>query len=876
MSAKNLLLNFSTPEILEAFLAGTSDAFIVLDAHGNTITCNDKYKSFHYKYVDSALYTGLDYRKVITDSALACMLHHLHKSHAGETVKCTEKFLVNGKAEWYDFEFHPLKNEQGITEGTGIGVFDTTEKNAAIEKLQQSEELFKALVQNSTDVFQLTDHQLHTRYVSNAVTNVLGYTPCQLQGISLLDFIHPDDVNAINHWLNILQQQPGVTHRVEARVKNSHDDWIYIEVNGRNMIGVDHIDAIVINYRDIQLKKMADNALALAEQRMSLLLNNTKESFIVVDSKLCVLTYNKAAQEHMGNFFTKDIQSGISILELVAQDRIEEMMTIFAHVFARKEVTMETDFTDELGDLHVYSHVYRPLITGEEIQGIFITSTNITERKLAEQKVKASEEKYRTIIQESFDAMLINDEQSHIIDASPAIAKVLGFTPEELYGNSIFSLVHEDYHALVNAKLNDVLEAPGRERSIDLRMRHRMGNHVWVEMKTRNMLHNKHIKGLIVLMRDISERKKAEEIISLSEQRFKGLVQSGADMISIIDEEGFVKYSSPTVINVLGNDPIKDIGKNVFAYIHPDDLEWTKQTFTNMLQTGVRKMNFGPYRFPNAKGEYRWLETVVTNLYDDPAVRGIVINSRDVTENKKLNEEQQALTEELMKNNKDLQQFSFITSHNLRAPVANLMGLLSLYDKTNTDIDFNGVLIEKFEESVQQLNSTLNDLLEILVLRSNTNQEKEILSFTEIYHSACKSIELQLNEQNGNLQADFSVVDTVAYNKVHLESIFLNLISNAIKYRHTERQLQINIRSMQQDHWTVVLFEDNGIGIDIERYKDRMFGMYQRFHAGREGKGLGLYMIKSQIHSMGGKIEVESVPGEGSIFKVYFKTDGQV
>jgi PAS domain S-box-containing protein len=115
------------------------------------------------------------------------------------------------------------------------------------------------------------------------------------------------------------------------------------------------------------------------------------------------------------------------------------------------------------------------------------------------------------------------------------------------------------------------------------------------------MYHDVHIKGMIVMIRDIEVRKLAEDEVLLSEQRFKGLVQSGADMISIIDEEGFVKYSSSTVTTVLGNNPTTDIGKNVFQFIHPKDIEWTRAAFDSMLRDGTRQMHFGPYRFPNAK-----------------------------------------------------------------------------------------------------------------------------------------------------------------------------------------------------------------------------------------------------------------------------------
>jgi PAS domain S-box-containing protein len=879
MNTQSVTSKFSAESILQAFMAGTHDAYLVLDDAYNVVSFNERYAAFHEDFFGEKIYKGHGYLSLLKTGQFKQLFSSIYElSSKKQVIKftCNAIKIQSHLNHWFDFELHPLKNNNGLVTGIGIGIFDTTETHAAAEKIKKSEELFKALVINSTDAFQLTDAELKVSYVSESVKSILGYDKEALIGAHFFNLIHPDDKVTISTWLHWLMHHPGVVKSVEVRIKNERGDWIYIEINGNNMIGVDKIDAIVMNYRDIQAKKVADKALALAEQRMGLLLNNTKESFIIVNSRLRVVTYNRAAQEHSPFFFTQELQSGISLLDLIREGDIEDIIYTFEQVFDGSESERETSFTDEFGILHVYNHSFRPLFSDDDIVGVFITSTNITEKKKAELQLKAREERNRTIIQESFDAMIIKDQNNLIMEASPAVQKIVGFSPDEIVGKECYDFLHEDYVDKMHELIDFIMEEPDREASLDALIQHKNGEYVWVEMKAKNMHHNKLINGAIVMLRDISVRKQAEEVVSLSEQRFKGLVQSGADMISIIDEEGYVKYSSPTVTKILGNNPENDIGRNVFHYIHPNDLPGTKDAFDQMLRNGTRQMSFGPYRFPNSNRDYRWLETVVTNLSDDPAIKGIVINSRDVTETKRLNEEQQQLTEELIKNNQDLQQFSFITSHNLRAPVANLISLLNLYDKENVEEPFNKVLIEKFEEASQQLNDTLNDLLEVLVLKSNTDISIEPLSLNSITDQVNRNIENLLKEQNGAIAANFSEVDMVVYNKLHLESIFQNIISNAIKYRSPNRNPFIQITSYFEDKWIVIAFKDNGIGIDLSRYKDRIFGMYQRFHAGKEGKGLGLYMIKAQVMAMGGKIEVESELHESTTFKVYLKNNGKV
>lgn len=879
MNNTNLQAVFSAESLLEAFMAGTHDSFLIVDKQFAVVSFNNNYQNFHLQFFSQPLTQGSDYLSLLKNTFFKDFYQYLVRFNAQPQVqKFSSKINKLNSEEflWLDFELHPLNNTNGEFNGIGIGIFDATNRLSAIERLRKSEELFKALVVNSTDAFQLTDEEFKINYVSNSVVNLLGYSTEELINNHFFNFIHPDDALTISTWLHWLLHNPGIVKSVEVRIKNKQGNWIYIEINGNNMLQVDKVESIVMNYRDIQAKKIADKALALAEQRMGLLLNNTKESFIIVNSRLRVVTYNRAAQEHSPFFFSQELQSGISLLDLIREGDIEDIIYTFEQVFDGIETERETNYTDEKGVLHVYNHSFRPLFSDDDIVGVFITSTNVTEKKIAENQLKFSEERNRTIIRESFDAMLIKDYNNCVVEASPAIEKILGFAPNELVGKMCVEFVHPDYQDKVMQLVEDIKTTAEYEGSIDTPILHKQGHYVWVEMKGKNMYHNKYINGMIVMIRDIEVRKKAEYEVSLSEQRFKGLVQSGADMISIIDEEGYVKYSSPTVTKILGNDPVTDIGKNVFHYIHPKDADWTRKTFDDMLRNGTRQMYFGPYRFPNSKKEYRWLETVVTNLYDDPAVRGIVINSRDVTETKRLNEEQQALTEELIKNNQDLQQFSFITSHNLRAPVANLISLLHLYDRENPTEPFNQVLIEKFEEATNQLNETLNDLLEVLVLKSNTNISLEVLNLNNTAQQIKTNIERLIKEQDVTIETNFTEIDTVIYNKLHLESIFLNLISNAIKYHSPDRTPKIEIKSYKENKWIIIQFKDNGIGIDLERYKDRIFGLYQRFHTGKEGKGLGLYMIKAQVMAMGGKIEVESELHQSTTFKVYLKNNEKV
>jgi PAS domain S-box-containing protein len=728
--------------ILEAFLSGTSDSFLVLDEDRKVVLFNDNFDEFISAATGKHLVKTLPFEAFVNDvPSLSVLVSATDKAFTdGKTNKFS--FSIECKIQrWYDIELHPLKKD-GVITGVGIGLFETTQKREAEEAVKRSEALFKALVHNSTDIFILTDKSFRVTYVSDAFKKILGHDPQGLVGNIGFSLIHPDDLEVVAAWLAKVVEKPFESTIIELRVKNNIGNWIYFEASAQNLLADKQVESIVFNMRDINASKIADQALVKAEQRLTMLLNNTKESFVLLNSRFEVIAYNKAAQENSPFFLSRELQSGTSLLDLVAPSEKEHCRVFLEQAMKEEESERNTEFTDENDKLHIYHHIYRPLQSGNE-KNLFITSTNITERWKAETALRENEERFKTIIEYSFDAIVIINEAGLIQYASPSIHHLLGFEPEELIGKNSFDFIYHEDAANVKQKLETIV---------------------------RN------------------------------------------------EEEDFADYRSIT--------------KN---------------------------------------GGLKWLEAKGKNMFDNKHVNGILVSLRDISERKRLMEEQTMLTNELQKYNNDLKQFSFITSHNLRAPVANLISLLSLYNHEQPEDQFNLEVIEKFNECTIKLNDTLNDLVNVLVVRSNPNADKEYVRFEEIASKVEKDIAALLKSANGNIHFDFSAAEGVEYNKVHLESIFLNLVSNAIKYASPDRTLKIEITSEKTDEGTKLSFTDNGIGIDLERYGDRMFGLYQRFHAAKEGKGLGLYMIKSQVVASGGDIQVFSKPGEGTTFVVYFK-----
>lgn len=235
-----------------------------------------------------------------------------------------------------------------------------------------------------------------------------------------------------------------------------------------------------------------------------------------------------------------------------------------------------------------------------------------------------------------------------------------------------------------------------------------------------------------------------------------------------------------------------------------------------------------------------------------------------------LTENQYLLNRELLRQNNDLQQFTYIVSHNLRSPIANLLGLVSLYKLQEPTREANQWLIENIKVTSDQLDSIVRDLNEIVEIKEHLIAEtKENIYLEEEMQEVLNSLERQIHATQAQIEIDFTKVSHIFTIRKYLNSILLHLLSNALKYKHPNRNPIINLSDEILDDFICLTIKDNGLGIDLKKNAKKIFGFHRRFHTHVGGRGIGLYLVKLQTETLGGWIEVESQPEQGSIFKVY-------
>ena len=273
-------------------------------------------------------------------------------------------------------------------------------------------------------------------------------------------------------------------------------------------------------------------------------------------------------------------------------------------------------------------------------------------------------------------------------------------------------------------------------------------------------------------------------------------------------------------------------------------------------------------RYITKSGRHIWTNNSAAPFFskEDGSYQGTLSMVTDITARKLAEADRDKLINDLIIKNKDLEQFSYIISHNLRGPVASIIGASNALNNFDLTAAEKETLNNGISESVKRLDEVIIDLNDILQVKIGFKENKEKVIFSHVVDNVKASIKGLLNDVE--ILCDFSEIDEYTSLKAYFYSIFYNLISNSIKYRRHDIHTVIQIKSHLYKNKLELIFSDNGMGIDLAKKGSQVFGLYNRFHTNIEGKGVGLFMVKTQVETLGGKISIQSKVNEGTEFKI--------
>jgi signal transduction histidine kinase len=227
-------------------------------------------------------------------------------------------------------------------------------------------------------------------------------------------------------------------------------------------------------------------------------------------------------------------------------------------------------------------------------------------------------------------------------------------------------------------------------------------------------------------------------------------------------------------------------------------------------------------------------------------------------------------SKELRRYNTELEQFAYVATHDLRAPIINLNGLIKVFKKRGYETKENNGVVKRIDSSVGRINTTLNDLIQVVAYRKTMQEEVKEIDVEEIFRDVEKDLGSEIRESRSRITGNFKEAPRITYIPGHFRSILQNLMANAIKFHSDQRKPVISVSTGYGDELFYVVVKDNGIGID-ETKKEKVFGLFQRLTTTVPGKGMGLFITKSLVESMGGSIDFNSEPDMGTEFRVSLK-----
>jgi PAS domain S-box-containing protein len=352
----------------------------------------------------------------------------------------------------------------------------------------------------------------------------------------------------------------------------------------------------------------------------------------------------------------------------------------------------------------------------------------------------------------------------------------------------------------------------------------------------------------------------------------KQILRSKANLLTLFDHIDVAHILVNNKLKVLSyNLPAKqlteswdnlepEIGKNILDYFPPSRRQEVNKTVKRVLDGESISYHAA---FADRYGMDRWYSIKWVSVSNDYLKNaGFVLSIREITESKVKAMALAQANEELARRNKSLEQFTYTVSHNLLAPVANIIGITDLLKDAVGEEHVE--LVETLQASIKSMDTTIKDLNQTLQVKDQVNKRKEEVHFRQLIEEISFSINNLIMEEGVKISCDFEALPSLYTVRGYLYSIFYNLTLNSIKYRRPEEAPLISVKSVVEDQTVFLVFEDNGKGIDMEKHGAQLFTLYKRFDTSTEGKGMGMFMVKTQIEELGGTIDVESQLGKGT------------
>jgi PAS domain S-box-containing protein len=508
-------------------------------------------------------------------------------------------------------------------------VNDITEKQKAQKKLQESEERFRNMADTAPVMIWLSDENDKTTYVNKFFTDFTGIKiPEALEDEGWSEVIYSDDLHiGIDEYKKGIKEKKPLSLVYRLKCRTGEYRWVLDNAVPRFLDDgtfLGYIGSIV----DIHDRKLGEEKIRFQAD----LIENVSDIIISTDPDFNIVTWNKIAEKTYGITAQNAIKKNIK--DLVCYEYFNTTSEeSFKELNEKRKWKGEVIFRKATGEpVYLFCTISSLTNGNNNVIGYVYVNSDITEKILAEKKIKKSELFYRSLIGDSLDGIALTDPSGSISFIAPSVTNILGYMPEELIRKNIFELVHPDDIPVSKEAFWKELSNDAKRESISVRIKNDKGRWVWSAIRGHNLLQKEEVQSMVIYFNDDSRRKAMEDALKESEQRFRLLSENSKDIVCLHEIDGTYLYVSPTITRLSGYLPQELMGKNPFDYFHPDDFNLKPgQSITRNLRK-FTSSNM-QYRFLKKDGSYLWLETTTQPIYgSNKRIISLQTTSRDISD----------------------------------------------------------------------------------------------------------------------------------------------------------------------------------------------------------------------------------------------------
>ena len=785
-----------------------------------------------------------------------------------ESFKLDKRYIHrDGSTIWAQISVSSIKNEEGKITNFIVQLQDITER--------KHDELllinYKDLLDRSNHIAKIGSWEIdvknHNVSWSDSLKSVLNtrenYIPTFEDSISYFTSEeHKDTIEiAIK---NALEFGQNFDEQILVNVGDGNLKWV--RMVGISEFADNQCKRLYGLIQDIDYIKKVQIEVSNQEEQWRTTFDHANAGIALINFDGVVYKVNQSMCDIFG--YTIDEMQQIRIKDISLPEDLDENIELMSNLIngTSSSFCMEREFINKENNI-IWTNITVSAVKNDfnELTHMVAQIIDITASKTNELLLK----KYKEILERSNDVAKIGswelDPRSQELFWSENLSHLLGTSDanRSFIDESIVNYLLEEDREYMSSLLQDAV-INGNNFDIEILLKTGTGPR-WMRMIGISDYENGTCKLLHGLVQDIHEFKTAQLDVLFREEEFRQTFWHAPIGMALLDLNGNILRINPTMCDTFGftEKEMLELDKKIIS--HPEDAINTGELVKKLLNEEFESFQ-QERRYYNKNKKLIWgILSMSAVKNDEGVISHFVMLVNDITEKK-------LLTENLTEHNDRLQNYAHIVSHNLRSHTGNLAMLLELSeidDKQRIDQE----LFDHIKAASANMNETVGHLSEIVEIQNLIKNTLVPQNLRKRIKKALENVQATLSQINGKVSIKVNEEFMVYAIPSYLDSILLNMLTNAIKYRSPNHPLHLKVVAKNSNGRTSLSFTDNGLGIDLDRYGTKIFGMYKTFHDHKNAKGIGLFMTKNQLEAMGGGIEVISKPNVGSTFTIYFKDE---